>query len=97
MLFENIQRIDIVISFALSAAMVKLCAADARCRGVPLLVSFYWIIFFTWPISVPVYFLWSRGIKGIVTVVLHVISLVAMCIIVIIVIVYLASPESWPQ
>ena len=96
-LFEDIQRADILISLALSVAMVKFCAVDSRCRGEPLLRSFHWIIFFSWPISVPTYLLWSRGIKGIVWVVLYVISLVVLYIIILIVTIYLASGESWPQ
>ena len=67
--------------------MVKFCVVDSRFRGEPLLVSFYWIIFFTWPVSVPIYLLWSRGIKGIVWVVLYVISIVVLYIIVFIVLV----------
>jgi hypothetical protein len=88
-LFGDIQLTDLPISLALSAAMVKFCAVDSKCRGEPLLHSFYWIIFFTWPVSVPIYLLWSRGIRGIVSLVLYVISLVVMFFIVFVVTYYL--------
>ncbi len=96
-LFGGIRLTDVPISLALSAAMVKFCVVDSRCRGEPLLHSFYWIIFFTWPVSVPIYLLCSRGIRGIVSVVLYVISLQVMHIIVFVVTSYLVWGEWQPQ
>jgi hypothetical protein len=74
-LFADPQPADLLVSLAISAAMVKFCSVDSKCRGKPLLNSFYWIIFFTWPVSVPLYWFWTRGIRGIVWAVLFVISL----------------------
>ena len=94
-LFEGIQLADLAISFVLSAAMVKFCAVDSRCRGKTLLLSFHWIIFFTWPISVPIYLLWTRGIKGVGWAVLNIILLVVICSVVFNVTGYLAWGELW--
>ena len=94
-LFEEIQLTDIAISFALSAVMVKFCVVDSRCRGQLLLRSFHWIIFFTWPVSVPIYLLCSRGIKGIGWAVLNVVLLILMHFVFFTVTSYLAWGESW--
>ena len=94
-LFGGVQPVDVVISLALSAAMVKFCIVDSICRGGVLLNSFYWIIFFTWPVSVPVYLLWTRGIKGIIWLVLNIILLVIMCCVVFAGTSYLAWGDSW--
>lgn len=94
-LYEGIQFADLAISLVLSAAMVKFCAVDSRFRGKTLLLSFHWIIFFTWPISVPIYLLWTRGIKGVGWVVLNIILLVVICSVVFNVTGYLAWGESW--
>ena len=94
-LFESIRLVDLAMSLALSAVMVKFCAVDSRCRGKTLLLSFHWIIFFTWPISVPIYLLCTRGIKGVGWVVLNIILLVLVCSVVFGVTGYLAWGESW--
>ena len=94
-LFEGIQFADVAISFVLSAAMVRFCAVDSRCRGKTLLLSFHWIIFFTWPISVPIYLWWTRGIKGIGWVVLNIILLIVMCSVAFSVTGYLMWGDTW--
>ena len=94
-LFEGIQFADLAISFALSAAMVKFCAIDSKCRGETLLLSFHWIIFFTWPFPVPVYLLWTRGVKGVGWAVLNIILLIVIYSVAFSVTGYLAWGESW--
>lgn len=94
-LYGDVQLVDLAISFALSAAMVKFCVVDSRCRGNTLLLSFHWIIFFTWPVSVPIYLVCSRGIKGIGWAVLNVVLLLLMCSMVVYVTGYLVWGESW--
>lgn len=88
---------DLAVALALSIAMVQFCIVDSRRRGKPLLHSFYWIIFFSWPFSVPVYWLWTRGIRGIIWAVLFVISLAAVFATVFVITGYLAWGESWPE
>ena len=94
-LFEGIQLVDLAISFTTSAAMVKFCVVDSRCRGKTLLRSFHWIIFFTWPVSVPIYLLCSRSIKGIGWAVLNVVLLLLMSSVLFYVTSYLAWGELW--
>lgn len=94
-LFEGIQLTDLAISFAISAVMVKFCAVDSKCRGKTLLLSFHWIIFFTWPISVPIYLLCSRDIKGIGWALLNVVLLFLMFSVIFIVTRCLAWGGSW--
>lgn len=94
-MFEDFQPVDVAISLALSAAMVKFCILDSKYRGDLLLNSFYWIIFFTWPVSVPIYLLWTRGIRGIGWVVLNIILLVVISSVAFGVTGYLIWGESW--
>ncbi len=88
---------DLAVALAISIAMVQFCIVDSRCRGKPLLHSFYWIIFFSWPFSVPVYWLWTRGIRGIIWAVLFVISLEAVYITVLVATGYLVWGAPWLQ
>jgi predicted neutral ceramidase superfamily lipid hydrolase len=74
--FADLQPADFIISLVLSAAMVKYCVLDSRWRGKPLMHSYHWIIFFTWPISVPIYLYRTRGIAGIGLVILHTLCLI---------------------
>ena len=60
----------------ISILMVKFCVVDSRMRNKAVLHSFRWVIFFTWPISVPIYLIWSRGMKGIGTTILYVLSFI---------------------
>jgi predicted neutral ceramidase superfamily lipid hydrolase len=94
-LFEGVQPVDIAISLALSAAMVKFCIVDSICRGGLLLNSFHWIIFFTWPVSVPIYLLWTRGIKGVLWAVLNIVMLIVVYSVVFVMTSYLAWGDSW--
>lgn len=94
-LFEGVQPVDIAISLALSAAMVKFCIVDSICRGGLLLNSFHWIIFFTWPVSVPIYLLWTRGIKGVLWAVLNIVMLIVVYSVVFVMTSYLVWGDSW--
>jgi hypothetical protein len=95
--FGAIRLPDIAVSLAMSVVMVQFCIVDSRCRGKPLLHSFYWIIFFSWPLSVPVYWLWTRGIRGIIWAALFAISLEAVYIAVLVATGYLVWGALWLQ
>ncbi len=47
------------------------CTADARLVGKPLIQLAKLGIFFGWPVAVPIYLLWARGMKGLGLLLLH--------------------------
>ncbi|NOR66858.1 MAG: hypothetical protein GQ528_05840 [Woeseiaceae bacterium] len=96
-MFENMRPADIAVILAFQVIMTTFCIVDSKCRGKPLLHSFYWIIFFSWPLSVPIYWVWTRGLKGIVSGVLFLISLVVVSAVAIAVTDLLVGGESWSQ
>jgi hypothetical protein len=55
------------------------CVVDSRILGRPIVQSLHWIIFFTWPLAVPIYLIYSRGGRGLVLVILHTIGLIVVC------------------
>ena len=58
-------RTGILASLITSIFMVRFCIIDSRIRGAPLPWSIPWLIFMSWPISVPVYLFYSRGLRRI--------------------------------
>jgi hypothetical protein len=96
-MFEDMRPADIAVTLALQIILTTFCIVDSKCRGKPLLHSFYWIIFFSWPVSVPIYWVWTRGLKGIVTGMLFVISLVVVNLVAFVVTGFLAGGASWLQ
>ena len=75
---EDPQLVDVFLSIAMCAIAVKFCIVDYRLRGRTLLRSYHWLIFFTWPFTLPVYLVCSRGIgKGIVAIML---ALIGVCV-----------------
>jgi hypothetical protein len=70
-----------LIRLALHVAMASIatmwCVVDSRIRGFPLVNSSHWVIFFTWPIAVPIYLIYSRRLYGLGLVILHGIGLTA--------------------
>jgi hypothetical protein len=55
--------------------MTYWCIVDSQIRGFPLLHSFYWIIFFLWPVAIPVYLIWSRKLWGLALTIINAIGL----------------------
>jgi len=49
------------LGFGLAAT--RFCALQARLHGSPLPWSSHWLIFFSFPVSVPLYYLWSNGLR----------------------------------
>src|SRR5271157_2809879 len=55
------------------------CIVDGRIAGRPILHSFYWLIFFLWPLAVPIYLIWARRLRGLGFALLHAIGLYGVC------------------
>lgn len=53
--------IDLLLRLAITCGVVWVCMADARLLGKPLPALIPMVMFFTWPLSIPVYLIWSRG------------------------------------
>jgi hypothetical protein len=56
-----------VVSVALALTCTIWCVADARARGKELIWPARIGVFFFWPFAVPIYLIWSRGLRGVVT------------------------------
>lgn len=61
--FEQRPHVDLLFAVTFAFVMAYLCIVDARLRSTPLAHSYHWLIFFTWPLAVPVYLAWSRKWK----------------------------------
>lgn len=66
---------DIAIALLASVAVTKACIMDSRLIGKPLPRAARWVMFFTWPLAVPVYLPWTRGWLGLVWIVVHLVAL----------------------
>ena len=64
----------ILASLITSTFMTQFCIIDSRIRGNPLPWSIPWLIFMSWPISVPVYLFYSRGFRGIYKPILYILA-----------------------
>ncbi len=60
------------------------CVADAELLGRPLALSIQGFMFFTWPIAVPIYLIWSRRLLGLAIVLAHVFCLMFSLVIAIV-------------
>ena len=56
--------IDLLLGMAIAFSVVIACIVDARLLGQKMhnLVGF--VMLFTWPVSVPIYLIWTRKLKG---------------------------------
>jgi hypothetical protein len=75
--FDPDPRTRLLVSLVGSTIMAQFCMIDSRIRGRALPWSVPWLIFFSWPISVPVYLCWSQGIRRIYKPVLYILAFVA--------------------
>lgn len=70
-MLEEPGLVDVFLGIVLAVIAVKFCIVDYRMRDRTLVRSYHWLIFFTWPLALPVYLLCSRGLgKGIVAILL---------------------------
>lgn len=56
--------IELLLRALISSAATYGCVIDARIRSRPLMHITQLIMFFSWPISVSVYFIYSRKLRG---------------------------------
>lgn len=69
-------HIAFLLLSVLAASMATyLCVLDARMRGRPIVQGVHWIMFFTWPLAVPIYLIYSRRLWGLVLIFIHGIGL----------------------
>jgi len=61
------KRLDYVSRAALSLIIATWVLADARKRGRPLCYDYDTLVFFAWPIVVPVYLFQTRGLRAFLT------------------------------
>ena len=68
--------VDFLLNFVVGFGVVWVCMADARLLGKPLPILIPLAMFVIWPLSVPVYLVWSRGWRrGLVRSVAYLIAL----------------------
>lgn len=72
--------VDLLRAFCTAIIVTLLCITDSKIIGRPMLHAARWIMFFTWPVAVPIYLVWSRGAKGLLVLVGHVGALVGMSV-----------------
>ena len=77
---------DLLLSLFTALVVTLLCITDSKVRGKPMVQAAQWIMFFTWPIAVPIYLVWSRGAKGLLILFGHIVALLVMVTAIIIVI-----------
>jgi hypothetical protein len=68
---EFAPRIDLLLAIPVCLGFMWFCTVDAKLVGKPLIQLAKLGIFLGWPIGVPVYLLWARGLRGLGTLVLH--------------------------
>lgn len=84
-----------VISLGLALACAVWSGADAAARGLTLVWPARIGILFFWPVAVPVYLIWSRGARGVVTAVLAVVGWLALMFATFLVSGYMAYGAAW--
>ena len=77
-IYAQPNRVDYVISLIIGILVTQFCILDAKILGKNLARSFYWLIFFTWPLAVPLYLMWSRGWKGLLWAFVHAFGLIVV-------------------
>jgi hypothetical protein len=70
---------EYLISILFCVEATGWCVIDSRILGHPLLPVLRLIIFLTWPFSVPIYLVWSRGMRGVGLACLHAVGLMFTC------------------
>jgi hypothetical protein len=92
------QSVVIALLWVMFASTVTYwCVVDSRAAGRPILQSLHWIIFFTWPIAVPIYLIFSRKLRGLGIAFLHAICLLVVTNLAFHISGYLVYGELWFQ
>lgn len=85
----------LVLPIAVCSVMGYWCVVDSRMQGSPIVQSVHWIIFFTWPVAVPVYLIWSRRLRGLGLALIHAIGLYGVCFVAYHATGYVAYGKAW--
>jgi len=64
-------RLSLLLFLPVSLGFMWFCTVDAKLAGKPLIQLAKLGIFLGWPVGVPLYLLWARGLRGLATLVLH--------------------------
>jgi hypothetical protein len=76
--------LDVVLPLFTAFLATSACVADAELLGKPLALSIQGFMFFTWPIAVPIYLIWTRRLLGLAIVLAHVFCLMFSLVIAIV-------------
>jgi hypothetical protein len=52
------------IGISLALGFTSACICDAKVVGKRLTHAAQWVMFFSWPVTAPIYLIWSRGARG---------------------------------
>jgi hypothetical protein len=74
---SGVVQLGLTALFASTLAMW--CIADSKVVGKPMLISFQWLMFLIWPVSVPAYLMWTRRLRGLGLAMLHALLLLIVC------------------
>ncbi len=75
--FTDNAGLELLIGLLMASVAAGWVVMDARQRGKPILHVVQFFLVFTWGVSVPVYLVWTRGLRGIGWLLLHTIGLFA--------------------
>jgi hypothetical protein len=70
--------VQLLLPIMMASVATYLCVVDSRILGCPMVQSVHYIMFFTWPLAVPIYLIYSRGLRGLGMAVLHGIGLIVV-------------------
>jgi hypothetical protein len=76
-------ELELLLMFAVPFVVTSACVVDGRIVRHPVPHGAQLGILFTWPITAPVYVLWSRGAWGMVVLLIHAAILLASLILVV--------------
>lgn len=90
---DFVARIDLLLTIPTSLCFMWLCTVDSRLVGKPLIQLARIGIFLGWPIGVPIYLLWARGIRGLGLLLLHGFLMLLTALGTVLTITYLLGPS----
>ena len=63
--------IDLILTICISLSATLACIADSKLIARPMPHAAKWVMFFFWPIAVPIYLIWSRRARGFLYILVH--------------------------
>ncbi len=88
-------RVNLLLSIPLCLGFMWFCTVDAKLAGKPLIQLAKLGIFLGWPIGVPIYLVWARGLKGLGLLLLHGFLLLSITVCVQLSVAYLCYGTIW--